>query len=712
MRSKQDNKKSKIGNVIAVLLSILVLIIAIFSIGCAPETPEDPDSPPSGSGGHVHEYTQAVVQPTCLQSGYTLYSCKKCDYEYTGDIVPAKGHDYETSVVNPTCKQGGYDFHDCKNCDSSYKDNPTSVVDHSFGAFVSNKDAEYRIDGTKTRRCIYDGCNVSETVTDPGSALKPFTFDDGIPIENGVTISGPSGKVGVIEHNDNKCVQILDTSTSDISILEVDFKTITKDELISFKVMILENGTCTMALTSDEDTKVPEVSLVARPTGKLSYFNGSNEINIKDITLNAWIVVDIYVNAQSSTFDLVVDGQVVDNDIEFRNGGKTLTGMRIGTTKSLYGSMQVDDLYIPDSIKIKPTPNLPQASTPSQGEYTHKESQILFNGEGDSLTSYQYLSFPTLLKLSDERVIALYRRGPTHYLCHGIIEMITYNPKTEQVISRTEFYNQSTINAQNPELVKMPNGDIVCYLDTQKPSGSSTVRYGIKQFRSTDNGLSWVETDGLVDDLGIEYGYTFDDAIIGNDIYMIVMTFPELEDKGHGRSVHMIKSSDNGSSWTHLKDLNDEFGFSFNESSIEVYQDGFFMVLRGDDNITRAFITDIDCNLIVWRSLSSEYDCIANIGRPKLFIENGNYYLMCRNVLSSTSAELALYKLKVDTIEIVEHTQLDLASVNYTRDTYYAEYYMQSKNDELYFNVITYRPSSKSGDPNIIRLEYKWNEIG
>lgn len=708
MRSYSDISKSKIGNVFACILCALILFATILFVGCEPSEPDIPENTPSGSGGHIHVYVKEVIDANCTQGGYSLFSCINCDYEYTSDIVAPKGHDYKTTVVNPTCKQGGYDYHDCKNCDDEYKDNFTSVVDHSFGSYKSNGDAKFRLDGTKTRKCIYSGCNESETVTDVGSALKPFTFDTGIPESNGVTVSG---NVGVIDNNGNKCVQILDNSTTDISIFEVDFNTVTNDEMISFSVMILENGTCTMALTSDEDTKVPEVSLVARPTGKLTYFDGSEEKDIKDITLNTWIVVDIYLNAQNSTFDLVVDGVRVDEDIEFRNGGQSLTGMRIGTTKSLKGSMYVDDVYIPDSIKIKPAPALPPVTSPQEKGFTYKQSQTLFDGEGDSLTSYQYLSFPTILKLSEEKVIALYRRGPTHYLCHGIIEIITYNPKTEQVLSRQEFFNDSSINAQNPELVIMPNGDIVCYLDTQKPSGSSTVRYGIKQIRSTDNGLTWSVTDGLVDDLGINYGYTFDDVIVDNDIYMIVMTFPELEDKGHGRSVHVIKSSDNGTSWKHVKDLNDEFGFAFNESTLELYENGFFMVLRGDDNVTRAFVTDMDCNLISWRSLSTEYDCIGNIGRPKLFVENDKYYLMCRNVLSSTSAELALYRLNPTTIEILSHTQLDIATVNYTRDTYYAEYYIQTQNNEKYFNVITYRPSTRSGDPNIVRFEYKWSEL-
>lgn len=708
---KYQINEGKKGNVFTALLSIFIALFAMSIVACS-----DPDintEEPSGSvkPTHTHTYTSSVVNATCEEDGYTVHVCSICEDSYTDNYVDAIGHNWGEWVISAesTCVSAGEERRDCENCDH-YETKSILKKSHDYGEYVSNCDAIFGEDGTKTRKCKTVGCIATETITDEGSAKSIFDFEDGNLHEDyGFTLSGPSGSASIVDLNGNKCVYLNDTSTtSALSMLELDFRTVTADTRFSFKVRFSELGTCTMALTSDEETLTPEVSLVARPNGKLTYFKGSTETEIKDITLNAWISIEININADSSTYDLTVDGIKVDTNVAFRNGGKTVTAMRIGTTKSQKGKIHIDDIYIPIECLNK---QLSDVTIPDEGNFTHKEKQTLFNGESTELSDYQYLCFPTVLKLSEEKVIILYRRAPKHYLCHSVLELITYNPQTEQVLSRTEFYNDADINAQNPELMMMPNGDIVCYLDTQKPSGSSATRYGIQQIRSMDGGKTWQITEGLVDDKGIEYGYTFDDVVIDSDVYMMVMTFPELENQGHGRSVHIIKSNDNGSTWIHVKDLNKEFGYSFNESTFELYKNGFFMVLRGDDNVTRAFITDIDCNLISMRSLSESYDCINNIGRPKLFVSNGEYYLMCRNVLTSTSAELALYKFDVSDIEIKKHTQLDKVTVNYTRDTYYAEYYMQEKDGDEYFNVITYCPPSKTDKPNIIRFEYKWSEL-
>ncbi|MBQ6381366.1 MAG: hypothetical protein IJJ41_07200 [Clostridia bacterium] len=42
----------------------------------------------------VHEFISEVIAPTCTEQGYTRYSCKRCEYGYTEDYVPALGHAY------------------------------------------------------------------------------------------------------------------------------------------------------------------------------------------------------------------------------------------------------------------------------------------------------------------------------------------------------------------------------------------------------------------------------------------------------------------------------------------------------------------------------------------------------------------------------------------------------------------------------------------
>lgn len=65
-----------------------------------------------------HEYTSAVTPPTCLDDGFTTYTCSLCQNEYISDIVPAKGHTPVTDKgFAPTCTEPGLtDGSHCSEC--------------------------------------------------------------------------------------------------------------------------------------------------------------------------------------------------------------------------------------------------------------------------------------------------------------------------------------------------------------------------------------------------------------------------------------------------------------------------------------------------------------------------------------------------------------------------------------------------------------------
>ena len=81
-----------------------------------------------------HDMEMTVYPPTCGEYGYTLHSCKNCDYIYTDNYVEPRGeHDIVVTVVSPTCGEDGYTLHSCKNCDYSYKDNYVKATgNHEF----------------------------------------------------------------------------------------------------------------------------------------------------------------------------------------------------------------------------------------------------------------------------------------------------------------------------------------------------------------------------------------------------------------------------------------------------------------------------------------------------------------------------------------------------------------------------------------------------
>ncbi len=124
-----------------------------------------------------HDYIAAVTEPTCTERGYTTFTCSRCGDSYTGDETSPLGHDYIAAVTEPTCTEGGYTTFTCSRCGDSYTGNETDPLGHDWGEWISNNDASYGKDGTKTRICRNDPSH-TETVTDPGSALIPVTFTD------------------------------------------------------------------------------------------------------------------------------------------------------------------------------------------------------------------------------------------------------------------------------------------------------------------------------------------------------------------------------------------------------------------------------------------------------------------------------------------------------------------------------------------------------
>ena len=167
--------------------------------------------------GHNHLLLWTVdVKPTCTTVGSRSHHCSRCDDKADVTEIPAKGHRfgewYETKA--PTCTETGTDERECSVCHTNEtrttdanghteaeavienKVNPTCTEDgscdsvvycsvcgdelsrveitieklgHSFTEYVSNNDATYTEDGTKTAQC--DRCTITDTQIDVGSAF-------------------------------------------------------------------------------------------------------------------------------------------------------------------------------------------------------------------------------------------------------------------------------------------------------------------------------------------------------------------------------------------------------------------------------------------------------------------------------------------------------------------------------------------------------------
>ncbi len=200
------------------LICLLSMFIA-FGIGAcknnseASSFREDSSSGQSSEAEHRHDYSTNVTSPTCTEQGYTTYTCA-CGEYYQSDYANALGHlftayksnndatqskdgtetaicdrngcntrdtrtdpgsilvhthSYTAQITSPTCTKQGYTTYTCT-CGTSYKSNYKNAFNHSFTNYVSNNDATYEADGTKTANCD-NGCGAKNTLPDENSML-------------------------------------------------------------------------------------------------------------------------------------------------------------------------------------------------------------------------------------------------------------------------------------------------------------------------------------------------------------------------------------------------------------------------------------------------------------------------------------------------------------------------------------------------------------
>ena len=173
----------------------------VFSMGYVsyaydPLIPGDMESPNQPC---EHDYNAVVKVPTCTESGYTIYTCTKCNDKYISDEIAALEHSWDEGEVTkepsetengertftcsrcgekktesilvkehvhnyievktaPTCTEDGYSVFTCA-CGRSYKGDEVPALGHDFK------------DGVCTR-CEAKDPDYEEPV------IEPFRFDD------------------------------------------------------------------------------------------------------------------------------------------------------------------------------------------------------------------------------------------------------------------------------------------------------------------------------------------------------------------------------------------------------------------------------------------------------------------------------------------------------------------------------------------------------
>lgn len=133
----------------------------------------------------------------------------------------------------------------------------------------------------------------------------------------------------------------------------------------------------------------------------------------------------------------------------------------------------------------------------------------------------------------------------------------------EGLIEYEDLFNTSMVEGVScyriPAIVTAPNGDVIAAIDERVPScgdlkWSKDINIVIR--RSTDNGKNWSEIETVAD---FPFGQSASDPSmivdrITNEIFLFY-NFMDLDKEKDVYYLHMVKSSDNGKTWSQPEDI-------------------------------------------------------------------------------------------------------------------------------------------------------------
>ena len=240
-----------------------------------------------------HAYESEVTEPTCLEEGYTTYTCH-CGESYVGSYVdalghteevivgkaatctdkgltdgkkctvchvvtvaqqeiPASGHAYASEVTEPTCLEKGYTTYTC-HCGNTYTDNEVEALGHSYGNWVITKQPSDAEDGIREKSCSV----CSDKITESIPANKEETTEE-ITTEE-VTTEEITTEEITTEEITTEEVTTEEVTTEEATTEEVTTEEVTTEEITTEEVTTEENTT--EEATTEEGTTIEDATAV------------------------------------------------------------------------------------------------------------------------------------------------------------------------------------------------------------------------------------------------------------------------------------------------------------------------------------------------------------------------------------------------------------------------------------------------------------------
>ena len=114
--------------------------------------------------GHSYGEWKTVSPAGCESAGEEVRTCARCNEVETRKTEPL-GHDYEAEIVEPTCTEGGYTLYSCCLCGHTYKDNATEPLGHDYEVTETEGTVDSpSVKHYKCRRCGYEYTEEGESL--------------------------------------------------------------------------------------------------------------------------------------------------------------------------------------------------------------------------------------------------------------------------------------------------------------------------------------------------------------------------------------------------------------------------------------------------------------------------------------------------------------------------------------------------------------------
>ena len=121
-----------------------------------------------------HSYNETIeIEPTCNSVGIKKFACLLCGDCFTEVIPNSEKHSFSLYISddNAKCLEDGTKTAKCDNCEVTETiTDEGSATGHSFTHYLPDNNATCAEDGTKTAKC--DNCEVTDTVVDIDSSLE------------------------------------------------------------------------------------------------------------------------------------------------------------------------------------------------------------------------------------------------------------------------------------------------------------------------------------------------------------------------------------------------------------------------------------------------------------------------------------------------------------------------------------------------------------